>query len=215
MQASHAAGSPGGLPMLDRCNERRLRRNSGMRRSLTLAALAFGAPLAAPLVASAQTAEDGWKVDATVTFAGSAIDDDTQLAPAGDGLLASGLLSVTRTDTFDNGLQLIWRGGVRVDRDAATRPAFAGVLGDCPAANVLCPRATDGVSFFSPISPATGLAADGALAEEDVFAAVEVASLSIEGGWGEGIIGFDSGAAAQLDARPPTVMQRVSSSSSG
>lgn len=182
-----------------------------MCRTLTLAALALGAPLPA----LAQASQDGWAVDAKLTLAGSAIDDETPLAPAGDGLLASGVLLVKRTDTFDNGLQVTWRGQGRFDRDAASRPAFAGVLGDCPAANAVCPRVASGSGFLSPVSPATGLAADGALADEDVFAAIEAASVSIFGGWGEAILGLDAGAAAQLDARPPTVLERVAAFSPG
>jgi hypothetical protein len=157
-----------------------------------------------------------WTVDARLTLAGSAIDDQSPLAPAGDALLASAALVISRSDVFDNGLTLAWRGEVRVDRDAATRPAFAGVLGDCPAANALCPRIPGGVGFLSPVAPATGLAADGPPVDEDVFATVESASVSLSwpGPW-QAILGFDTGAAVQLDARAPTVLQRVSAFSPG
>src|SRR5262249_43945535 len=43
----------------------------------------------------------------------------------------------------------------------------------------------------------------------------EGASVSVSGAWGEGILGLDPGAAARLDARAPTVLQRVSASSPG
>jgi len=173
-----------------------------MRAHLTLAALALGT--ASPAIAQE------WTVDATLSLAGAAVEDESPLAPASDGFLASGALVVTRSDTFENGLTLAWRGEVRIDRDAATRPAFAGVLGDCPAANALCPRVPDGAGFLSPVGPATGLAADGALADEDWIATIESASVSLSGPWGEGILGYDIGAAARLDARAPTVLQRVS-----
>jgi len=182
-----------------------------MCRTLTMAALALGAPLPA----FAQSSQDGWTVDARLTLAGSAIDDDAPLAPAGDGLLASGMLLVTRQDTFDNGLQVTWRGQGRFDRDAASRPAFAGVLGACPAANAVCPRVASGSGFLAPVSPATGLAVDGARADEDIFAEIEAASVSFNGAWGEAIVGLDSGAASQLDARAPTVLERVSAVSPG
>ena len=182
-----------------------------MRRSLTLAALA----LAAAPAALAQANSGEWEVNARLTVAGSAIEDESLLAPAGDSLLAAGSLVVSRSDTFENGVTLAWRGEVRVDRDASTRPAFAGVLGDCPAASALCPRVTDGVSFLSPVSPATGLAADGALADEDGFVTLEGASVSLSGAWGEGVVGLDSGVAARLDARAPTVLQIVSAVSPG
>jgi Gram-negative porin len=179
-----------------------------MRRSLTLAVLALGAPLPA-------LAQDGWALDARLTLAGSAINDKTPLAPAGDAVLASGALAVKRTDTFDGGLQLVWRGEVKLERDAASRPAFAGVLGDCPASNALCPRVASGAGFLSPISPATGLAATGGILNEDGFATLEGASLAVSGAWGEGVLGLDSGAATQLDAQAPTVLQRVSALSPG
>jgi predicted porin len=65
------------------------------------------------------------------------------------------------------------------------------------------------------VGPATGLAADGPLADEDGLATIESASVSLSGSWGEGVLGFDSGAAARLDARAPTVLQRVSAYSPG
>jgi hypothetical protein len=178
-----------------------------MRTHLTLTALALGT--AAPAVAQE------WTVDASLNLVGALIDEDSQLAPAGDGLLASGALVVRKRDTFENGLQLTWRGEVRIDRDAATRPAFAGVLGDCPAANTLCPRVPSGAGFLSPVAPATGLAASGALEDEDFVAAIEGASVSLFGPWGEGVLGLDAGAAALLDARAPVVLQRVSAFSTG
>ncbi|MDP3737373.1 MAG: porin [Hyphomonadaceae bacterium] len=183
-----------------------------MRRSLTLVALALGA--ASPAFAQDGLTE-GWDLDARLTLVGSGVGDENVLTPAGAALLASGSLLVTRTDTFDNGLALDWRGEVRLERDAKSRPAFAGSLGNCPGVNGLCPSVTDGLSFFAPVSPVTGLAADGPLADEDGFATVESASLGLTGPWGEGIIGLDSGAAARLDARAPTVLQRVSAFSSG
>jgi hypothetical protein len=179
-----------------------------MRAHLTLAALAMGT--AAPALAQE------WTVDASLTLAGAAVDDESPLAPAGDGFLASGNLVVSGSfDTFENGLTLSWRGEARIDRDAATRPAFAGVLGDCPAANALCPRVPGGAGFLSPVGPATGLAAGGPLEDEDLVATVEGASVTLSGPWGQGTLGLDPGVAARLDARPPTVLQRVSASSPG
>ena len=52
------------------------------------------------------------------------------------------------SDTFDNGLTLAWRGEARLERDAASRPAFAGVLGDCPAANALLPAGARGARLL-------------------------------------------------------------------
>jgi Gram-negative porin len=182
-----------------------------MRGRITLAALAMSTAPAA----FAQADPDGWKLEARLTVAGSAIDDETPLAPAGDGLLGSGSLAVTRADTFENGLTLEWRGEVRIDRDAASRPAFAGVLGDCPAADIACPRVASSGGFLSPVSPATGLAPDGPLADGEAFGTIESASVSLSGAWGEGVLGLDSGVAARLDARAPTVLQRVSAASPG
>jgi hypothetical protein len=183
-----------------------------MRKLLALATFAFGAT--SPALAQ-DAAVEGWILDARLTLVGSAIEDENALTPAGDSFLASGSLLVERSDTLDNGLTLAWRGEVRFERDAASRPAFAGVLGDCPAVNGFCPRVTDGLTFFSPASPAIGVAADGPLADEDGFVALESASLEVSGAWGEGVFGFDSGAAARLDARAPTVLQRVSAYSPG
>jgi hypothetical protein len=156
-----------------------------------------------------------WGVDARLTISGSAIADESALALAGDDFLASGRLVVTRKDVLDSGLQLGWRGDVRLERDTSPRPSFAGVIGSCPPSNVTCPRVPSGPIYGSPVSPATGIAADGPIAEEDLFVALESASLSITGAWGETVLGFDSGVASLLDARPPTVLQRVSAFSPG
>ena len=187
-----------------------------MRKLLAMATFAFGATSPA-LAQEAQGASltEGWTVDARLTLVGSAIEDENALTPAGDSFLASGSLLIERSDTLDNGMTLAWRGEARLERDAASRPAFAGVLGDCPAVNGFCPRVTDGLTFFSPVSPAVGIAADGPLADEDGFIALESASLAVSGAWGEGVFGFDSGAAARLDAHAPTVLQRVSAYSPG
>lgn len=182
-----------------------------MRRSLTLAAVVIGA--AAP--AFAQDPDREWRVDARLTLAGAAVEDETPLAPAGDGLLGSALLGVSRSDTFENGLTLGWRGAIRFERDAPSRPAFVGVLGNCPASNALCPRLSGPGGFVSPISPATGLSASGIRPDDDGFIVLETAAVSLEGAWGEGALGLDSGAATRLDARPPTVLQRVSAVSPG
>jgi hypothetical protein len=187
-----------------------------MRGLLALATIAFGATspaLAQDVQAGSLT--EGWTFDARLTLVGSAIEDENALTPAGDSFLASGSLLVERSDTLDNGMTLAWRGEARLERDAASRPAFAGVLGNCPAVNGFCPRVTDGLSFFSPVSPAVGIAADGPLADEDGFIALESASLAVSGAWGEGVFGFDAGAAARLDARAPSVLQRVSAYSPG
>lgn len=183
-----------------------------MRGCVTLAALALGTTPAALAQAGA---DEGWRAELKLTLAGSSIEDDSPLAPAGDGFAGSGSLLVTRSDTFESGFTLKWRGEARVERDAAARPSFAGVLGDCPAANALCPRASGQGGFVSPISPATGLAADGPLADEEGLFSIESASVSLETPWGEGVLGLDSGVAAILDARPPTVLERVSAFSPG
>ncbi len=183
-----------------------------MRGCLTLAALALGAAPAA--LAQAGTGE-GWQVDAALTLAGAAIEDEGALAPASDSFVGSGSVVIARSDTFENGLTLEWRAEGRFDRDIASRPSFAGALGDCPAVSPLCPRIVGPGGFLSPVSPATGLAADGPFAEADALASIEGASASLSGPWGEGVIGLDSGVAARLDARSPTVLQRVSASAPG
>jgi hypothetical protein len=185
-----------------------------MRRTITMAAplslLVLGA---AP--ALAQEGDGEWKADIVFTLAGSFVDEETPLAPAADAVMVSGLLSVSRSDTFENGLTLSWNGALRYDRDAPSRPAFAGVLGNCPAADPQCPRVASGAGFLSPVSPATGLSVSGAPVEEEGFVAVEAASVTLAGPWGDGVIGLDSGAAARLDARAPQAMERVSAFSPG
>jgi hypothetical protein len=185
-----------------------------MARAITLAGLMLGAALPACGAAYGQAADPasgaGWKVDARLTIAAAAMDDEIRLAPAVHGTLVSGDITLTRTDTLSNGLQLVWRGEVRVERDAPSRPAFAGVLGDCPPTATGCARLVDGTGFRAPVAPATGLAAFGAPVSDGAFAALEGASLSLVGPWGEGMAGFDSGVASRLDARPPTVMSAVS-----
>ena len=156
-------------------------------------------------------AETGWETSVDVVLVASAVDDDNAAAPAADALMASALLSISREDTFDNGFTLGWRLAGRYERDALSRPAFAGALGGCSAAIPAC----SGIGGLLPVSPATGLAAGGALLDEDGFVTLETAAVSLLTPWGEGVLGADAGVAARLDARPPTVMRRVSVLSTG
>ncbi len=163
--------------------------------------------LALALLPAGTAAAQEWSLDARGTLAGGAIDDNSALAPADAGPLFDGAVVVTQTTDFSNGLRLEWRGEVRLQKDADARPSFAGVLGDCPALAAGCASVGGGLS---PVSPATGLAAVGGPVDEDAFATIEGASMALSGSWGEGIVGLDSGAAARLDARAPTVLQSVS-----
>lgn len=186
-----------------------------MRRSVALAAIGLGTALGAGAPAFAQAADGEWQADIEVTLAASSIDEEAALAPAGDSILGTATVTLARSDTFDNGLTVGWRGQARFERDAPSRPAFAGVLGACPAADPQCPRIATGGGFVSPVSPATGLAAGGQMLDENGFFALEALSVSVEGAWGEAVVGADSGVAAQLDARAPSVLQRVSAISPG
>ena len=186
-----------------------------MRRPLALAVVGLGTALGAGAPAFAQVTDGEWVAEAEITLAAAAIDQEADIAPVGDGLLATTTLGLRRSDTFENGLTLSWRAQVRYERDAASRPAFAGVLGACPAVDALCPRLAGGGAFLSPVAPSTGLAADGPTLYEDDFFSLEALSVSLEGPWGEAIVGADSGVATILDARAPTVLQRVSAISPG
>ncbi|MDP3494630.1 MAG: porin, partial [Hyphomonadaceae bacterium] len=186
-----------------------------MRRAISLAALGAGTALGGALPAFAQSSDGEWKASFEATAVGAAIEDETPLAPSAPSMIGSATVTVTRSDTFENGLTVGWRGEVRLERDAPSRPAFAGVLGGCPAADALCPRVTSGGGFLSPVSPSTGLAAAGSVLDEDGFTSIEAASVSLEGPWGEGVFGLDSGVAARLDARAPTVLRKVSAFSPG
>ena len=177
-----------------------------MARAITLAGLMLGVVL--PAAGSAYGQE--WRLDARLTIAAAAINQEVKLAPAARTFLADGDLMLTRTDTLANGLQLVWRGEARLERDAPSRPGFAGVLGDCSPSALGCAKVIDAAGLQSPIAPSTGLAAFGAPVREDAFATLEGASVSLIGPWGEGMAGFDSGVASRLDARPPTVMSAVS-----
>jgi hypothetical protein len=146
-----------------------------------------------------------------VVVVASAIDEGDPVAPAGDALLGSARVEVSRSDTFENGLTLGWLGAVRFDRDASSRPAFAGAFGACPETFAGCPEA----GGLSPVAPATGLAVGGQRTDADGFVAIEAASLSLAGPWGEGVLGWDAGAAARLDARAPSVLNRVSAYTPG
>jgi Gram-negative porin len=180
-----------------------------MRRPIFVATLALGA--AAPAYAQANDGEWAVKAEATVVVSGARSDE--ALDPGADGPLGSALLEISRSDTFENGLTLGWLGAVRFDRDNPQRPAFVGALGGCPAANPACPSVGSGL--VSPISPASGLAAGGNPIDEDGFIAIEAAAVSLAGPWGEGVLGYDVGAASRLDARAPTVLHRVSAVSPG
>jgi hypothetical protein len=185
-----------------------------MRRSFTLAILGAGTAFGASLPAFAQAADGEWAFGLEATAAGAIIDEETPLAPAAS-VIGGVKATATRSDTFENGVTLGWRGEVRLERDAPSRPSFVGVLGACPAIDVTCPRVASTAGFLSPISPATGLAAGGGALDKEGSATIEAASISVTGPWGEGVFGLDSGAAARLDARAPTVLNRVSAFSPG
>lgn len=170
--------------------------------TLTIAALALGA--AGP--AYAQPADGEWQTKAEAVLVASAIDEGDPIAPTDDVLLGSTVVEVARSDTFENGLTLGWLGAVRFERDAASRPAFAGSFAVCSAAVAGCPSA----GGLSPVAPSTGLSVGGVRRDEDGFVALEAASVSLAGPWGEGVLGWDTGAAARLDARAPNVLTRAS-----
>lgn len=180
--------------------------------TLTIAALALGAAAPAFAQSTEGAAADGaWQTKAEAVLVASAIDEGDPIAPAGNVLLGSAMVEVSRSDTFENGLTLGWLGALRIDRDAAARPAFAGAFAACPAAVAGCPSA----GGLSPVAPSTGLAVGGVRTDDDGFVAVEAASLSLTGPWGEGVLGWDAGAAARLDARAPSVLNRASAYSPG
>ena len=180
-----------------------------MRPTFTLAALIIGA--GAP--AFAQEGEGEWTAKVEATLVANGVESDSAVATAADVLLGSALLEVSRSDTFDNGLTLGWLAAVRYDRDARTRPAFSGALGTCAPVNPSCASLASGT--LSPVSPATGLAVGGAPFDEKDFIALEAASVTLSSPWGDAVLGYDVGAAARLDARAPTVLNRVSAFSSG
>ncbi len=94
-----------------------------------------------------------WKADVVFTLAGSFVEEETALAPAADGVMASGLLSLSRSDTFENGLTLSWHGAVRYDRDAPSRPAFCRRAGQLPGEPIRSARVSRAGRVFSPVSP--------------------------------------------------------------
>jgi hypothetical protein len=175
--------------------------------TLQLAALALGA--AGP--ALAQPGEGEWQTKAEAVLVAAAIDEGGPIPPAGDVLLGSAMLEVSRADTFENGLTLGWLGALRFEQDAASRPAFAGALASCPAPVAGCPSA----GGLSPVAPSTGLGVGGVQSQEDGFVTLEAASVSLAGPWGEGVLGWDAGAATRLDARAPSVLNRASAYSPG
>jgi hypothetical protein len=184
--------------------------------SLSVVVAGLAAPALLPEAAAQQApppelaGAPDWKISASATLVGAGLDQAAALAPASDGFLFDAGLAITRRDVLENGLQLTWRIEGRVQRDAASRPAFSGVLGNCPPASSGCPGIPDGAGFRAPVSPATGLSASGPPLDQNVFAALEGASLAVSGPWGEGVFGVDSGVAARLDARAPTVLAQVS-----
>ena len=184
-----------------------------MRRTISLAAIVIGASGPAFAQSSDGAGDGEWAVKAEATAVVSGVRSDDALDPAADGPLASAMLEISRSDTFENGLTLGWLGSVRYERDNPRRHAFVGALGGCPATNPACPQLASGA--LSPISPATGLAAGGTPVDEGGFVVVEAAAVSVTGPWGEGVFGYDVGAASRLDARAPTVLNRVSAFSPG
>lgn len=140
---------------------------------------------------------------ATAILDESGAGDIAHLAP-----LADVFLGAVRTDTLDSGLQLVWRGEVRLQADAPGRRAFAGDGLDCTRRQTGCPSIFGAPTVLPPVSPATGMGRSAA--EDEVFAAVDAVSLTVSGAWGEGVVGLDTGAAARLDARAPRVLDAVS-----
>jgi hypothetical protein len=162
----------------------------GLSRKFVMSAALSGMGLGGLGFAAPAFAQDGeWEVKYDAVVVTSAVDSGDALAPAADGLMASGLITIEREDTFDNGFTLGWRFAGRYERDAPSRPAFAGALGGCPATNPACP----GIGGLSPISPATGIAAGGATLDEEGFATLEAAAVSLLTPWGEGVLGVDAG----------------------
>lgn len=182
-----------------------------MRRSITLAAFTLG--VAAPVFAqeSGEGGDGAFTFKTEATLVGAVVDRNDDVTPTADSVMLSALAQVERSDTFDNGLTLSWLGAVRLERDAPSRPAFAAAFGSCPAGSPGC--ATSG--GLSPVSPATGISVGGSTLDEEGFVSIEAASVALNGPWGEGVLGLDTGVAARLDARAPTVLSRVSASSPG
>lgn len=163
---------------------------------------------ASGLMAAPVCAQD-WSFEAEATLAAGATDESSPAGghpPGASAVLGSILLGAAYETALDSGLSIEWRGRARLDYDGE-RPGFAGVLADCSAEPC--------AAVVFPISPATGFAAGGQIETDEVRATLEVASLTLAGPLGEGVIGFDAGAAALLDARAPQVLNRVSAFSPG
>lgn len=146
-----------------------------------------------------QEAEGSWDVDTRLVLAGATGGGNSVEAPQADGFAGELRVVVARESFLENGVALEWRGEVRVRRDAPGRPSFAGGFGSCLAGPVC-----------GAVSPATGVFVGPGVAEDGPEAFLEGASLTVSGAWGEGVVGLDSGVAARLDARAPTVLEGVS-----
>ncbi len=191
-------------------------------RSLTTSrALGLTAPLAQGLLmlsglpAAAQASEESWKLDVRSVIAVAAMDRDAPLTLEQGPLLGDLSLGLSRDDTFSNGLTLGWRFEVRAQQDARNRPAFAGVLGRCVPGVSSCPSLASAPGPAAPISPSTGISSAGVPFDQGPFVSVESASVDLSGPWGEGFAGYDVGVAARLDARAPSVLDRVGIVSAG
>ena len=86
-----------------------------------------------------------------------------------------------------------------------------------PAVQASRARACRRARSMARLSPATGIAADGPIADEDLFGRRGISLAEpYPAPWAEAGSGLRSGGVASLlDARPPTVLQRVSAFSPG
>lgn len=134
-------------------------------------------------------------LDYEATIIGAALDDQGQAEA--ESFLYDLMLGIENDHLFDNGLELGFRLGGRVQQDHAQRPGFAGNFQSSDT-----DQAVVGVR-----SPTTGIAYADAPLDEGVRARLEQAYIYLDGGWGEVSVGRDVGVASRLDARPPTLLE--------
>ncbi|MBI1340589.1 porin [bacterium] len=173
-------------------------------------ALCIGAA-ATPAVSAQGAGEGGWTLDAELVVAFAAIVGDDGLAQGRDDWAGELSAAIERETVLASGVVVTLKGAGRVQRDFSDRGGFAGLIGSCPATVSGCP------SIGSPgralIAPATGIGIGPGDGGDDVIAGVDAASVMVSGAWGEALLGWDTGAAARLDARPPKVARAVAATS--
>ena len=130
-----------------------------------------------------------------------AVGDNDSSVREPQNAMAEVAISTTASKILQNGAEVSGHLAFRAQTDHPARPGFSGAIYDCPPALAACPSiAGQGVrGAFSRIGSL------GATDETGPRGSLELAYISVDGGWGEVGLGRDSGVGARFYEGGPTV----------